>query len=270
MKAICLALGALLLLSCGGRQEPPPPEPMMAERMEAESRPRAAAERMEVVAPAPTPMVKATKKAAKKHKIQQAVPAEPQKEAMDTLEVETDTATWVVGKVGVVTVIIAEPQLLAAVGQNDPRDMDIGLDQVPVSAYYLVALEGGQRGQFEILPEPGQQEKQHRAPKGYPATWRYEVTPLKSGQMDLLFTLKVYAEGATAGTAISTRPFHTTVVSRFPKSNLFRMSIWISHNGGWGPILGLLAAGLTALAYTEWWRRNRSARSLKSLPTSHD
>lgn len=259
MKTICLALGALLLLACGGRVNPPLPEPVPREAM------------AEVAVPAPVPKSLPTpKKATKKHKQAASVASEAQKEAMDTLEVETDTAEWVVGKIGVITIIIAEPQLLAAMGQTNGRDMDIGLDLVPISAYYLVALEGGQRGQFEILPEPGQQEKQHRAPKGYPATWRYEVTPLKSGQMDLLFTLKVYAEGAVAGTSISTRPFHVTVMNRFPKSTLFRMGNWISHNGGWGPIIGLLAAGLTALAYTEWWRRNRKARSLKSLPTLHD
>ena len=195
-----------------------------------------------------------------------ATPPPPQKEAMDTLEVETDTSEWVVGKVAVVTVVIAEPGLL----RSDPGslDVDIGLDLVPVSAYYLVALEGGKQGQFDILPAPGQQEKQHRAPKGYPATWRYEVTPLKKGKMDLLFTLKVYAEGASAGTSISTRPLHLDVQTHFPKSTAFRINYWINHNGGWGPVFGVIAAGLTALAYTEWWRRKRRLRNPKTPPTS--
>jgi hypothetical protein len=189
---------------------------------------------------------------------------------MDTLEVETDTAEWVVGKVGIFTVIIAEPKLIGYGETPGRQDVNIGLDEVPVSAYYLVALEGSQSGQFDIKPAPGQQEKQHRAPKGYPATWRYEVTPLRNGPMDLLFTLKVYSEGASAGTSISTRPLHLNVVSHFPKSHLFRTNRWINNNGGWGPVFGLMAAGLTALAYSEWWRRRRKARSLKSAQTSQD
>lgn len=255
--AACLITLALLS-ACGGNKAPVEmkPEMMMAER----------AQEKPATPPPPAPGVK------KKGKKFRPPPpsAEPQKEAMDTLEVETDTAVWVLGKAGIITVIIAEPQLLAGSGLPDARDMDIGLDHVPVSAYYLVALEGGQKGQFDILPAPGQQEKQHRAPKGYPATWRYEVTPLKSGQMDLLFTLKIYAEGASAGTSISTRPFHVDVQTRFPKSQWFRVSNWVARNGGWGPIIGLGAAGLTALAYSEWWRRRRKGRSLKSTPTSQD
>lgn len=262
--AICLITLALLS-ACGGNQSAPA-EKAKPEMMYAEEAVRTAPQPAPATAaPAPQPKAKKGKKSRPPQP-----PAEPQKEAMDTLEVETDTAVWVLGKTGIITVIIAEPQLLAEGGQPDARDMDIGLDHVPVSAYYLVALDGGQKGQFDILPAPGQQEKQHRAPKGYPATWRYEVTPLKSGQMDLLFTLKIYAEGASAGTSISTRPFHVDVQSRFPKSHWFRLTNWVSHNGGWGPIIGLGAAGLTALAYSEWWRRRRRSRSSKKAATSSE
>ena len=189
-----------------------------------------------------------TTKQGSTQKIETAVP----RQAMDTLQAETDTAEWIVGKVGIITVVIAEPELLKS---HTILGVDIGLSAVPVSAYYLVALEGALPNQFDIIPTPGQQEKQHRAPHGYPATWRYEVTPLRTGDMDLLFTLKVFQETATAGTSIATRPFHVHVKSHFPKSQMFKLNYWIAHNGGWGPIIGLIAASFGALGGAEWWRR---------------
>ena len=186
------------------------------------------------------------------------LPLPSPKEAMDTLEVETDTSAWIVGRTGIITVVIAEPDLISSALQSG--EIGIGATLVPVSAYYLVALEGALPGQFDIAPAPGQQERQHRAPKGYPATWRYEVTPLRKGKVDLLFTLKVFDENATAGTDIATRPLHLDASSKFPSSFFFSLNRTITTGPGWGPVLGVVAALITALAYSTWWRSQRKSR----------
>jgi hypothetical protein len=40
------------------------------------------------------------------------LPLPSPKEAMDTLEVETDTSAWIVGRTGIITVVIAEPDII--------------------------------------------------------------------------------------------------------------------------------------------------------------
>ena len=190
-------------------------------------------------------------------------------EPLDSLEVETDTKDWIVGKVGIVMVAISSPTA-SVPGLQSSNDVDIGVDVIPVSDYYLVALEPALEGYFDILPTPGQQPKQHRAKQGYAATWRYQVTPIKTGKVDLLFTLKTYqSDRDQAGTNIAMRPWHLDVTSNFG-SRVFLANRWVGKNGGWGVIIGLVAASVTTLGYTEWWRRKRGkqARSLKTTHTS--
>lgn len=204
-----------------------------------------------------------TKKSKKRNPLPVVEPTEP----MDSLEVETDTKNWVVGKVGIVTVTIQAPR--DSIGLQNSNEVDIGIDQIPVSDYYLVALEPALDGYFEVLPTPGQQSKQHRARTGFSATWRYQVTPIKAGKADLLFTLRTYQSDTDQwGTSISMRPWHLDVTTEF-ESRTFLLTRWVNHNGGWGPILGIAAAAITALAYTEWWRRKRGRRSQKTMHTSN-
>ena len=253
MRPICFALvmGLVLMVNCG-RTPPPiktvapvPAETTIRTKVEEQAVSKSVAKAVQQshlkIAATPKPL-----------------PKPPEKEAMDTLEVETDTSVWTVGKTGIITVVIAEPELVADASHSN--EIGIGATLVPISAYYLVALEGALPGQFDIAPAPGQQEKQHRAPKGYPATWRYEITPLRKGKVDLLFTLKIFAENDTAGTAIATRPLHLDVTSKFPSSFLFSLNHTITNGPGWGAVLGVVAALITALAYSTWWRSRRKSR----------
>lgn len=253
MRPICftLMMGLLLMINCG--KTPPPVRVALPAPVETTAQTKVEEQAIS----------KSVAKAVKQSHLKVAatpkpLPKPPEKEAMDTLEVETDTSVWTVGKTGIITVVIAEPDLVADASHSN--EIGIGATLVPVSAYYLVALQGALPGQFDIAPAPGQQERQHRAPKGYPATWRYEVTPLRKGKVDLLFTLKIFAENDTAGTDISTRPLHLDVVSKFPSSLFFSLNHTITNGPGWGAVLGVVAALITALAYSTWWRSRRKSR----------
>jgi hypothetical protein len=247
MRILCLALILSLVVSLSCKKVPPPVSPTGLSVPIAQEQ---------------TISQSVAKAINKSHQLRVAANTPPpQKETMDALEVETDTETtdWVVGKTGIIRVIIAEPTLIASAGQLKD-EVEIGTTSVPVSAYYLVALDGALPGQFIVAPAPGQQERQHRAPQGYPATWRYEVTPLGRGPSVLIFTLKVFGENDSAGTAISTRPLHLNVTSKFPSSTLFSINHFIVNGPGWAAVLGVVAALITALAYSTWWRSNHKSR----------
>lgn len=273
-------LSCVLLLGacCTPPKAAPPPEPVVAVSLkEVEPYPKPdlvpfptpeTTPRQVLIVP-PAPVTTDTKSKRSKKKVAPSpIVVESTSEPMDTLEVETDTRDWRVGKVGIIIVTISAPG--DSVGLPDGQDVDIGVDAIPVSPYYLVALEPALDGYFEILPAPGQQPKQHRAKSGYSATWRYQVIPIKAGKADLLFTLKTYQSDTDQwGTNISMRPWSLEVGKDF-SSRMFITTRWVSHNGGWGAIIGLISAGLTALAYTEWWkRRGKAIRSRKINRTSN-
>jgi hypothetical protein len=179
---------------------------------------------------------------------------------MDAMRVEFSTTRFFVGTPFVVSVLISDGATLKSIQISSGSILQpLGIDQIPKSLYYLVAISGSPTSSFDIKPQPGTEQIQHRAMTGYAATWRYEVLPIVSGDKQVLLTLKTFQENDQAGTNIAVKPIPIQV-ERNAYSYWFILLSWL-RAGGWAIVAGLLPM----LAGAEWWRRWRKSDKDKNI-----
>ena len=147
------------------------------------------------------------------------------------------------------TVDIGDPQTVAKLVEDAAPYQVQNLQR---ASYYLIGLEGEFSDEFKIEPNPGQDQRQHRAKSGATAHWQYRVTPLKSGKRKLLYTLRVYQEGDDAGTVIRVEPVEVLVSMEWPTSHKAEALRIAREYGVWTALVGLVAALLGA------WLKPRS------------
>ena len=126
------------------------------------------------------------------------------------------------------------------------------VQNLPKASHYLIGLEAEFSDRFKIEPNPGQDQRQHRAQTGQVAHWQYRVTPLKTGRHKLFYTLRVYQEGDDAGTVIRVEPVEVLVSLEWPTSHKAEALRMAREYGVWTALVGLVAALLGA------WLKPRS------------
>lgn len=151
--------------------------------------------------------------------------------------------TMALGVPTLCTVDIAAPQTIATLpGPAGPYQ----IQNLQRASYYLIGLESEFPGNFAIEPNPGQDQKQHRASTGSAAHWQYRVTARKTGKHRLFYTLRVYQEGDSAGTVVRVEPVEVLVTLEWPRSYKAEALRMAREYGVWTALVGLVAVLLGA------------------------
>lgn len=171
--------------------------------------------------------------------------SEPPRPGFDQMHHPKEAPYLIVGVPVNIPVYIGDPQAVAKVG-------DGVVQNIPVSTSYLVGLECDPPDSFKIEPDPGQQKKQKRAPRGSTAYWHYWVTPLKKGEHKLIYTLRAFQAEDDDGTVIKVEPVHTVARWGWPATPKFLISKLFKE---WG--LGATVLGMVGAAVGAWWKARR-------------